>query len=139
MSHLKRHSCCAARTPRSWDRGGDKMHCTWRMCACQAPGHVSCLDLGWVLKAGPTESAPVWSTREHESEWLRPGKCTQCRARFRQFPCRATWRLSSVDWDSTHTVSRGKLNMAETLRAIPTHASDICLQCSFLPTARLNK
>ena len=115
------------------------MHCTWRMCACQAPGHVSCLDLGWVLKAGPTESVPLWSTQEPEPEWLRPGKCTQPRARFRQFPCRATWSLRSVDQESTHTVSGGKPSVAQTLGALPTQASDICLQGSSLPTARLNK
>ena len=115
MSHLKRRSRCAPRKPRSWDRGGDKMHCTWRVCACQAPGHLRCLDLGQIQKVGPTESAPLWSTREHESEWLRPGKCMQPRDRFRQFPCRATWRLSSVDWESTCTVSGGKLNVAKTL------------------------
>jgi len=54
-------------------------------------------------------------------------------------PCRATWSLSSVVWESTHIVSRGKPSVAETLRALPTHTSDVCLQCSSLPTARLNK
>ena len=45
---------------------------------------------------------------------------------FRQFPCRATWSLSSVDWEGTHIVSRGKPSVAETLQALPTHASDVC-------------
>ena len=47
-------------------------------------------------------------------------------------PGRATWSLSSVDRESTHAVSGGKPSVAKTLRA---HASDICLQCSSLPTA----
>ena len=47
---------------------------------------------------------------------------------------RATWSLSSVDWESTHAVSGGN-SAAETLEALPTHANDICLQCSSLPTA----
>ena len=51
-------------------------------------------------------------------------------------PCRATWNLSSVDWESTHHVSRGKPSVAKTLR---THSSVICLQRSSLPIARLNK
>ena len=34
---------------------------------------------------------------------------------------------------------RGKPSVAQTLRALPIHASDICLQCSSLPTAHLNK
>ena len=60
-------------------------------------------------------------------------------ARFRQFPCRTTWRLSSVDWESTHAMSEGKPNVAEKLRALPTHASDIYLQCSSIRTTQLNK
>ena len=63
----------------------------------------------------------------------------QPRAHFRLFSCRATWGLSSVDWESTHAVSAGKLSMAQTLQALPTHTSDICLQCSSLPKTQLNK
>ena len=108
-------------------------------CTCQAPGHLSCSDLGRAQIAGPTESVPLWSTREPEPEQLRPGKCMQPRAYIRQFPCRATWSLSSVDQESTHTTSIGKPTVAQTLRALPPHTSDICLQCSSLPTAQLNK
>ena len=36
--------------------------------------------VGKAQNAGPTESASLWSTQEPESEWLRPGKCTQLRA-----------------------------------------------------------
>ena len=82
---------------------------------------------------------PLWSTGEPEPEQLRPGKCTQPRACFRQFPCKVTWTLSSVDRESTHTVSRGNPSVAQMLQALPTHASDICLQCSSLPTAQLNQ
>ena len=96
----------------------------------QAPGHLSCLHLGRAQNADPTKSVPLNSTQEPEPEWLRPGKCTQPRAGFRQFPCRATWSLSSVDWESTHAMSRGKPSVAQTLWALPTHTSDIYLQCS---------
>ena len=34
---------------------------------------------------------------------------------------------------------QGKPSVAKTLRALLTHAIDICLQCFSLPTARLNK
>ena len=108
-------------------------------CTRRAPGHLSCSDLGRAKSSDPTKSVPLWSTREDEPEWLRPGKCMQPRARFRQFPCRAIWSLSSVDWESTHTGKGGKTSVAETLQALPTHASCICLQCSSLPTAQLNK
>ena len=72
----------------------------------QAPGHLSCSDLARAQNAGPTESVPLWSTREPEPERLRPGKCTQPRTCLSQFPCRVTWSLSSVDQESTHAVSR---------------------------------
>ena len=64
-------------------------------CAHQAPGRLSCSDLGRAQNADPTASAPLWSTPEPEPEQLRPGKGTQPRGHFGQFPCRATWSLSS--------------------------------------------
>ena len=138
-AHVGRCSHYAPRKPSSWDRGGDKTHCTPGECTHQAPRHLSCSDLGRAQNAGPTKYVPLWSTREPEPEQLRPGKCTQLRARFRQFPCRATWSLSSVDRESTGAVSEGKPSVVQTMRALPTNASDICLQCSSLPTAQLNK
>jgi len=108
-------------------------------CAHQAPGHLNCSDLGRAQNAEQTESVPLWSTWELEPEQFRPGKCTQPRARFRQFPCRATWSLSSVGQKSKHTMSWGKPSVAQTLRVLCTHASGIGLQCSTLPTAQLNK
>ena len=139
-AHLRWHSCCAPRKRSGWDQGGDKTHRpTWGVCARQVPGLLSCSDLGRAHNTGPTESVPLWSTRETEPEWLRSGKCMQPRAGLRQFPCRATWSLSSVDRKSTNPMSRGKPSVAQTLRALPTHASDICLQFFSLPAAQLNK
>ena len=139
-AHLRWHSCCAPRKQSGWNQGSDKMHSPnlgeWTR---QAPGHLSCLDLGRAQNAGPIDSVPLWSTQEHETEWPSPGKCTQLMARFRQFHFRATWSLSSVNWESTHAKSRGKPNVAQTLQAVPTCTTDICLQCSSLPTAQLNK
>ena len=45
-----------------WVGGGDKMHRTWGDCAGQAPGRLSCSDLGRAQATGPTESVPLWST-----------------------------------------------------------------------------
>ena len=70
------------------------------------------LGLGKGTKEGPTESAPLCSAREPEHEQLRPGKCTEPMAHFRQFLCRATWSLSSEDRESTHSVSGGKPSVA---------------------------
>ena len=115
-AHLRRRSCCAPRKPSSWPQGGDKMHHpTWGEYACQAPGGLSCSDLGRAQNAGPTESVPLWNTREPEPEWLRLGKFMQPRACFRHFPCRATWSLNSVDWENTHTTSGGKPSVAQTV------------------------
>ena len=44
-------------------------------CTCQTSGHLSCSDLGRAQNAGPTESAPLRTTRVPEPEWLGPGKC----------------------------------------------------------------
>ena len=135
MAQLRRHTHCTPRKPSGWDGGGDKPQpSTGGNYARQAPGHLSCSDLGREQNAGPTKSAPLWSIWEPEPEQLRPGKCMQTRARIRQFPEEQprVW----ADWKSTHTVSGDKPSVAESLWA---HASDICLQCSSLPKARLNK
>ena len=137
-AHLRRCSCGALGKPRGWDGEVIRRSAQLGECAHQAPGHQSRSDLGRAQNAGPTESASLWSTREPEPERLRPGKCTQPRACFRQSPCRATWSLGSVDRESTHAMSGGKPSVAQTLRVLPTHASEICLQGSSLPTAPLN-
>ena len=86
-AHLRRRTCCTPRKLSNWDGGGDKMQApTGGYCAHQAPGHMSCSDLERAQNAGPTKSAPLWSTRESKPEWLRPGKCMQPRAHLRQFP-----------------------------------------------------
>ena len=106
-------------------------------CAHQAPGHLSCWDLGKAQNVCLMVSVPLWSTREPEPEQLRPGSATQ--VRFGQFPCRAPWSLSRIDQESPSAVSWGKPNLAQKLQSLPTHPSDICLQCSSLSTAQLNK
>ena len=86
-AHLRRRTCCTPRKPSGRDRGGDKMQPSTRGdCTCQAPGCLSCSDLGQAQNTGPTKCAPLWNTREPEPEWLRPGECMQHRARIRQFP-----------------------------------------------------
>ena len=86
MAHLRRRACCTPRKLSSWNGGSDKSQpSTGGNCARQAPGHLSCSDLGWAQNAGPTKSAPLWSTREPEPEQLRPGECMQPRPRIREF------------------------------------------------------
>ena len=103
MAHLRQCSRCTPRKPSGWDEGGDKTRCPTKVeCACQPPGHQTCLDLGRAQNTGPTESVPLWSTQEPEPEQLRSGDCKQPRAHFRKFPCRAIWSLSSVD-QKAHT------------------------------------
>jgi len=53
--------------------------------AHQTPHHLSCSDLR-AQNAGPTESAPLRTTRVPEPEWLRSGRCKQPRAGLGQFP-----------------------------------------------------
>ena len=53
--------------------------------AHQTPHHLSSSDLGRAQNAGPTESAPLKTTRVPEPEWLRPGRCMQPRTGLRRF------------------------------------------------------
>ena len=46
MAHLRWRSCCVPRKPRGWDQGGDDALPTWGECSHQAPGCLSCSDLG---------------------------------------------------------------------------------------------
>ena len=63
MTHLRRRACCTSRKLSGWDWGGNKtQHPTGGDCTRQAPGHLGCLELGRAQNAGPTESAPLWST-----------------------------------------------------------------------------
>ena len=132
MAHLRRRTCCTLRKLSSWNRGGDKTHSSaGKECAHQAACCLSCSDLGRTQNAVPTESVPLWSTQEPEPEQVRPGKCTKPRAYLRKFPCRETWSLSSVDWESTHAVSGGKPSVVHILQAPPTQA--IVVFAVFLP------
>ena len=61
--HLRQCSQCTPEKLSSWDQRGDKTHHpTWKECALQAPGRLSCLDLERVQTTGQTESVPLWST-----------------------------------------------------------------------------
>ena len=52
-AHLRRLAHCTPRKLSGWDGGADKMHGLFRGdCTCQAPGHLSCLDLGRAQNAG---------------------------------------------------------------------------------------
>ena len=124
------------------------------------------LGVGRLLRCTHWPPGTVCSPSSWLPEVLRPGKGTKCTpSRVCAFvgylrtwtwagenwevhkthgllwtvPCRTTWSLSSVDWESTHAMSGGKPSVAQTLWALPTQASGICLQSSFLPTAQLNK
>jgi len=62
MAHLRRPARFTPRKLSSWDRGGDKTQPpTGGNCARQAPGHLSCSDLGRAQNAGPT----VWAFVEY--------------------------------------------------------------------------
>ena len=136
MEHVRWCSCGAPRKLSGWDLGGDKMHHTPGIVCLPTPGHLSSSDLGRAHNAGPTESVPLWSTLEPEPEQLRPGKYMQPRAYFGQFPYRATWKLRSVDQESTHTVSGGKPIVDQTLKHSP-HMSVIFV-CSVPPSPQCN-
>ena len=82
-AHLRQHYHCTPRKLSGWDRAVIRHIAPLGECAHQAPGRLSCSDLGRAQNTVPAESVPLWSTQEPEPEWLRPGKCTQSRASFR--------------------------------------------------------
>ena len=91
MARLRRRVGCTPRKPSVWDGGGEKTQPPTRGdCAHQAPDHLRCSDLGKAQNAGPTNCAPLWSTREPEPEWCRPGKYMQPRGPPQTVPGRAT-------------------------------------------------
>ena len=85
-ARLRRHTGFTSRKPSGRDGGGDKPQLSTGGGCSRQVSHLSCSDQGWAQNAGPTESAPLWSTQEPEPEWLRPGECIQPRASIRQFP-----------------------------------------------------
>ena len=72
-------------------------------CARQTPHHLSCSDLGRAQNAGPTESAPLRTTRVPEPEELRPGRCMQPRAGLGRFPVEQT-RPWAVPTERAHAL-----------------------------------
>ena len=60
-AHVRWHAHYTPRKLSSWDRGGDQMHppTPGGDCTRQAPGHLSCSDLGRAQNADPTESVPL--------------------------------------------------------------------------------
>ena len=131
LAHLRRHAHCIPRKLSHWDGGGDKMQPPiGGDCAHQAPGHLSCSDLGRAQNAGPTKSAPLRTSQVPEPERLRPGECIQARASLSSWQSNLEPKQCRQGKHTCH--ERGKPIVAGTP---PTHASVICLQCSSLPTA----
>ena len=79
--------------------------------AHQTPHHLSCSDLGRAQNTGPTESAPLRTTRVPEPERLRPGRCRQPRAGLGRFKAEqprawAVWAgrvHAHCGWDTVST------------------------------------
>ena len=61
-AHLRQRSCCHPGNRGTGTGEALRRTPTWRESTHQTPGHLSCSDLGRAQNAGPTESAPLWST-----------------------------------------------------------------------------
>ena len=77
---LRRCTGCTPRKPRHREAISHSNH------SRQTPHHLSCSDLGRAQNAGPTESAPLRTTRVPEPEQLGPGRCRQPKASHGWFP-----------------------------------------------------
>ena len=115
MAHLRWHSSGTLRNQAAGTRELIKTHVSPGAVHLPSTWCLSCSNLGRAQNACPTESVSLQSTQESETEQLRPWKCTKCSAGFGQYPCRAPWSLSSIDPESTHTVSWGKPSVVHTL------------------------
>ena len=125
-NQLPRRHTWPARGNWGWARGGDKAHRTRGEGARQAPAAWAARK-GKAQNAGPTEAAPLWRTRKlapHATRGPLPGERPGARA---------------VQTGKHMRRERGQTSVAGTLRVLPTHAGDICLQRPSLPAARLNK
>ena len=130
MAHLRRHAHCTPRKPSGWDGGGDKSQLpkhlvTWaawtgeghktqaksNLWLCGVPENLNGFDLGNALNPGPASDSSQQSN-------LEPEQCRLGKHTVRE------WGQTHCGWDTGSTAH---------------DTSDICLQCSSLPTALLNK
>ena len=106
--------------------------------ACQASSHLSCSDLGRAQNAHPNR---VWALAEYPRTWaaLTWGGHKMW-GPLGTVPLQST--LKPKQWrHGKHTPPwhvANKPSVVPTLQALPTHASNICLQCPSLPTTQLN-
>ena len=137
MAHLRRRAGCTPRKPSGRKWGGDKLQpSTGGDRARQAPGHLSCSDLGRAQNAGPIKSVPLWSTQELNLSGLdlgsacNPGPTSDCSRQSNLEPeqCR----------QGKHTRRERGAN-AVWLNYRHETASVIYWQRPSLSTARLNK
>ena len=93
-THDMTHPLCTQES--EWLGWGEVIRSTTQLGRVRSPTTWSPKQFipGRAQNAYPTESLPLWGTRE--PEWCRSRKCMQPRALIRQVPSRATWSLSSV-------------------------------------------
>ena len=83
--------------------------------ACLPHGCLSCSDLGRAQNARPTNLCLYWVPENLNLGRLDLGGAQNTGPTLDNSPCRATWSLSSVDWESTHCMSWGKPSVVHTL------------------------
>ena len=101
-----------------------------RWCSHGAPGNQGTRIREEIKMNGPPGT--VRSPRTWSPELLGPGEGTKRRACFGQFPCRATWILSNVDWESTGHRELGQTQCGKYTSSTP-HTRQWCLFAVFFP------
>ena len=141
MAHVRQRSCCAPGNQVAGTREVIRGTACLGECTHQPPGRMSCSDLGRAQNTDPTESVPLWSTREPESQQFRPGKCMKHRACFGQFPCRTTWKPDQCRPGKHTHHEQGQTQCGPDTASTPHTCHGISLQCSspHPSTAQLNK
>ena len=99
---------------RGWDRRGEKVPYTRGECARQAPGCLSCSDQEGIKRRPNRACAFVEYPKTGTARDSGPA------------PCRATWSLSSVDGEDTHTWAGANPVWPEHCECSPHTAVFVC-------------
>ena len=117
------------------------MHRPTGTVCCTSTWSPELLDPGRAQNTCPTKSVPLWSTWvplwNLNLSSLHLGSA-QIQCLLWKVPLQSNLEAEQGRLGNTQAVSGGKPSVVHTLWPLPTHSSNICLQCSSLPTVQLN-
>ena len=131
----KRHTAhlVQPRKPKGRDRRGDKSQPPPAEDSThQAPGHLSCSDLGWAQNAGPTKSAPLWSTRDLNLSGLDLG------SPYNPGPASDSSQQSNLETKQCRQKKHTRRERGQTQCGRDTASTPVLFVCSVPPSPQRN-